>query len=78
LEQPKSKQIRQFLNTSEMAENRVLFIIDDYDKNFYLSARNLPKVQVVPVGELNAYAVANARFVLVTESAIEKMEEVLS
>ncbi len=48
------------------------------DKNLYLSARNLPKAKVAVASDLNTYGVLDAAVLVVTESAVAKIEEVLA
>jgi len=46
-----------------------LVVIDDYDENIYKSARNIPKVAVMPVAESNAAEIYNHVKVLFTRQA---------
>jgi large subunit ribosomal protein L4 len=45
------------------------------DQNVYRSARNIDKVTVSPVGELNALAVLTPRKMLVTRAALDAIKE---
>ena len=49
LEKPKTKEIANFLN--EFSLSKVLIIMDELDTNLYLSARNIPNVDVITVRE---------------------------
>ena len=51
LEKPKTKEIANFLK--EFSLSKVLIIIDELDMNLYLSARNIPNVDVITVKEIN-------------------------
>ena len=51
LEKPKTKEIAKFLK--DFSLSKVLFITDNFDSNFYLSARNIPNVEVITVREIN-------------------------
>ena len=55
-----------------------LFIIGDYDKNLYLSSRNLEGVKVVNASELSTYEIMNASEVVLSEGAVEKVTAILS
>ncbi len=46
-----------------------LVTISDYDENLYKSARNIPKIAVMPVAELNAGDICNYRKMLFTKEA---------
>jgi large subunit ribosomal protein L4 len=43
----------------------------DYDKNLYLSTRNLPDVKVLPAREFNCYTVLKQKRLILTKSALE-------
>ena len=51
LKKPKTKEIASFLN--EFSLSKVLIITDELDMNLYLSARNIPNVDVITVREIN-------------------------
>ena len=51
LEKPKTKEIASFIN--EFSLSKVLIITDELDANLYLSARNIPNVDVITVREIN-------------------------
>jgi len=53
LEKPKTKDFVNLLNNLKI-ERSCLVTISDYNDNIYRSARNIPKVAVMPVAELNA------------------------
>ncbi len=78
MEQPKTKQIVSIQKSLEITNRRTLFIVGEANKNIYLSARNLQKTTVVPVSELNTYNVLNAAKLVITESTIEKLHNVLA
>ncbi len=44
------------------------------NKNVYLSARNLPKVNIVTSSDLNTYSVMNAQKIVFIEHALEEFE----
>jgi large subunit ribosomal protein L4 len=50
-------------------ERSCLVTTGDYDDNLYKSARNIPKVRVMPVAELNAGDICNHRKMLITYEA---------
>jgi large subunit ribosomal protein L4 len=50
-------------------ERSCLVTINDYDDNLYKSARNIPKVIIMPVAELNAGDICNHRKILFTKEA---------
>ncbi|MBR5757412.1 MAG: 50S ribosomal protein L4 [Thermoguttaceae bacterium] len=73
---PKTKDAATILaNLKYECNCSVLVVVGDYDKNVYLSVRNIPKVQVLPVSDLNAYEILRPKNLLVTKSAMEKFIE---
>tara|TARA_B110000240_G_scaffold188105_1_gene226512 strand:- start:1405 stop:1902 length:498 start_codon:yes stop_codon:yes gene_type:complete len=73
LEKPKTKEIVKFLN--DFSLSKVLFISDEFDTNFYLSARNIPNVEVITVKEINPVVLLRADKVAVTAGALKLIEE---
>ena len=73
LEKPKTKEIASFLN--EFSLSKVLIIIDELDMNLYLSARNIPNVDVITVREINPVKLLNPQKGAVTSEAIKQIEE---
>ncbi len=77
-EAPKTKSFLNVLTSLGLAEKKSLFIIADYDKNLYLSSRNLEGVKVVNASELSTYDIMNAKTVVLSEGAVEKVTATLS
>ena len=57
---------------------RPLIVTEDASENLYLSARNLPYVEVRDVQGLDPVALVGADSVLVTTEAVKKIEEWLA
>lgn len=72
---PKTKDFVAILNGLKL-EGKVLVVSDD--KNVQLSAKNLPKVKVVPVNSLNVEDVVNYDKLVMTQDDVKKIEEVLA
>ena len=73
LEKPKTKEIASFLN--EFSLSKVLIIIDELDMNLYLSARNIPNVDVITVREINPVNLLKPQKVAVASEALKQIEE---
>ena len=73
LEKPRTKEINNFLN--EFSLSKVLIITDELDINLYLSARNIPNVDIITVREINPVNLLKAQKVAVTADAFKKIEE---
>ena len=77
-EAPKTKSFMDVLAALGLDKKKSLFIIGDYDKNLYLSSRNLAGVKVVNASELSTYEIMNASEVVLSEGAVEKVTAILS
>ena len=71
LETPSTKAIANVVKNLQVAEKRVAFICTSQNKNVLLSARNLKKVSVLPADSLNTYSVMNCGTLVISESAVE-------
>ena len=74
----KTKEMVNLLNKLELTYEKVLLVVDELDDNVCLSSRNLGNVKVVLPEEVNTYDVVNSDKMVITETALKKLEEVLS
>lgn len=74
VEAPKTKLLAQKLKG--MGLDSVLVITDEFDENLFLSSRNLHNVLVLEVSETDPVSLVHYAKVIVTKSALAKMEEV--
>jgi large subunit ribosomal protein L4 len=72
-EAPKTAVLRDYLGTIE-AKGKVLFLTEGLKENVYLSARNLPNVEVRPFGEESVYDILWATTVIIERGALENAE----
>ncbi|WP_040493555.1 50S ribosomal protein L4 [Ilumatobacter nonamiensis] len=72
-ETPKTKLAKQALDALDVAGN-VLVVLAHDDVNALLSFRNLPSVQVIDAGELNAYDVLCSDWVVFTKASLPSDE----
>ena len=73
----KTKEMVNLLNKFEIANSKVLLVVDELDDNVCLAARNLGNVKIVLPTEVNAYDVVNSDKMVMTEASLKKLEEVL-
>ena len=71
---PKTSEFLNVLNALK-AGGRTLFVTPDTNKNVYLSGRNIPTNTVVKASDVNTYEVLKAKSLILTESAIAKLQE---
>jgi large subunit ribosomal protein L4 len=78
MEKPKTKEAVEFLKSLGIEKEKTLVVIPEKDENIMLSFRNLPNAKVLPVEGLNVYDVLWAQNLVITKSALQKIEERLS
>ncbi len=78
MQAPKTKEFIQILSKFGLGEKKSLLVTGGYEKNTYLSSRNIPKASVVEAKDLNTYQVLNANAIVLSESAIATMKEVFA
>jgi len=69
--EPRTRDMAAVLAALKLAGESTLVATAGYDVNVYKSARNIDKVTVSPVAELNALAVLRPRRMLVTKDALD-------
>lgn len=68
---PRTKEMASVLKALGLSGGSALVATESLDINVYKSARNIEKVSVSPVSELNAYSVLAPRKLLVTKAALD-------
>ena len=78
METNKTKDMLNILNTLNIADYKLLLIVNELTDNVCLSARNLGNVKIVLPTEVNTYDVMNADKLVITMDALQTLEEVLT
>jgi large subunit ribosomal protein L4 len=78
MESPKTQEYNKILANLGINNKKSLVVVGDYDKNVYLSSRNLQGSNVLNASELNTYVIMNSKSVVLTEGSVEKIVELLS
>lgn len=76
-ETSKTKEMVNLLTKLNIEANKVLVVVSELTENVCLSARNLANIKVVTYDEVNAFDLVSADNMLITEEALNKLEEVL-
>ena len=76
-EAPKTKEYLNFLAGLKLEDKKTLLVLPETNKNIVLSSRNLPNAKVTTVDSLNTYELLDADNLLISESSIEKIENLL-
>ena len=77
-ETPKTSVYSEMMSNLGLDGKKTLLVLGDSNKNVYLSSRNLQHTNVVTASELSTYTILNSGIVLLTEGAVEKIENILS
>ena len=72
LETPKTKAMAKIIKDAGL--DNVLIVLDEMDTNIYLSARNIPHVEVVTVKEINPVVLLRSDKVAITPEALSLIE----
>jgi large subunit ribosomal protein L4 len=74
---PKTSTFTKFLSNLELSDKKVLLLTAKNEKNINLSASNIPKVAIRDSITFSTYDVLYAEKLIVQESALQKINEVL-
>ncbi len=74
----KTKSYVEFLNNLKLSDKKTLLVLNEQDKNIYLSSRNLKGANVVTASEISTYGILNANNLLLSESSVAIIEKSLS
>ncbi len=71
----KTKPIAQMVQALGLAGTPSLLAIPEYDRELWLSARNIAGLQVSPVFDLNAYDLLHQHHLIITKDALDRFRE---
>ncbi len=74
-EAPRTKSYIGILNSLKISDLKSVVVTGDYEKEVYLSSRNLPNSKVVRAQDLNVYNILHANTLVLSESAVEKIKQ---
>lgn len=77
LDTAKTKNFMEILANLKLEGKKTLLVLAESNKNIYLSSRNLERSKVVIASNLNTYDILNAQNILLTESSVGALENVL-
>ena len=75
---PKTKEVINIAKKLKIADKKILFVLPKAQNNVYLSTRNLQKTQVTTAMQVNAYSILHADVLVVTESSLKTIDEILT
>lgn len=74
---PKTKDFVALAKNLQVTDKKVLLVLPEQNKNVYLSARNLERVNVISASDLNTYAVLNCSSLILAESSVAVIDNLL-
>ena len=77
LETPRTKDYLDILNNLKINGEKSLLVLNEQNKNIYLSSRNLPGVKVVRAYDITTYDIMNAYVLLLFESSVDILDNML-
>ena len=77
LEAPKTKDFVNISKNLKVDGKKALVVLPGINKNVYLSARNIEKAEVMSADQLNTYKVLNADVLVVAESSLKTIDNIL-
>jgi len=72
---PKTKTFTGVLKSLNIGSKKALFVVPEYNDNFYLSLRNVPGVNGTVISDMNTYDILNANVLVLSESAAKLFSE---
>ncbi|MBD3638967.1 MAG: 50S ribosomal protein L4 [Crocinitomicaceae bacterium] len=75
--EPSTKEFLKVMDGIDAAYEKVLIVLPEYNRNVYLSARNVQGANVVTADSLNTYEIVNSNKMVIAEGAVEKIENIL-
>ena len=77
LKKPQTKDFSNILKVFGLNDKKSLVVLGESNKNVYLSSRNLKNSKVIIASELNTYSISNASDLILDESAVLGIVNVL-
>lgn len=72
-EAPKTKEYRKIMQNLKVEDQKCILVTGDFERELFLSSRNLPSAHVVRAADLNTYDILNANMLVLSESSIDKI-----
>ncbi|HMJ70001.1 MAG TPA: 50S ribosomal protein L4 [Cyclobacteriaceae bacterium] len=76
-ENPKTKQFQSLLKSLSLTDKKTLLVLAESNKNVALASRNIKNTKVITASQINTYDVVNADLLILLESSINKIDNLL-
>lgn len=70
-DKPKTKDFLAILQNLNLANKKILLVLNENKKNVFLSLRNIPKANIATASDLNPYAILNNHTLILSEEAVK-------
>ncbi|MFT3740369.1 MAG: 50S ribosomal protein L4 [Breznakibacter sp.] len=77
-EAPKTKEFVAIQKNLNLVDVKSLLVLKEHNKNIYLSSRNIEKSKVMVVNDLNTYCIMNAGTLVLLESSVAELGNLLN
>ncbi len=77
-EAPKTKNYLDLMKNLNLSDKKTLLVLGESNINVYLSSRNLQGTKVVMASDLNTYDIVNAETLILSESSVKVLEDILN
>lgn len=74
-EAPKTRDFTAIQKNLKIGDKKAVLVLNEQNKNLYLSSRNLQNSKVVTLTELNTYEIMNASALLFVESSLDVLQK---
>ena len=71
---PKTKSFSDLTKKMQLAGKKLLFVLPSQNKNVYLSARNLERIEIITASDINTYKIMNCASLVLTESSVAALD----
>jgi large subunit ribosomal protein L4 len=75
MEAPKTSEFANIQKNLKIEDKKSLLVVNERNKNLYLSSRNLQNSKVITLSELNTYEIMNASALLFDESSLDVLQK---
>ena len=77
VENAKTKDMLNILKALNVADKKVLLVVSEFEDNLVLASRNLQNVVLISADEINVLDIVGTDVLVITQDALNKVEEVL-
>ena len=78
VETPKTKEMKNILETLKIEDKKVLLVVKEFDENIILATRNIQNIVLILAEEVNVLDIVGTDVMVITEEGLKQVEEVLA